>query len=131
MRYSAFVSEEQLRELLEQVRAGAMDVDAALERVRHLPFADLGFAKVDHHRALRHGMPEVVFAMGKTTEQVSAIAGKLLERAPNVLITRASRDTAEAVLREHEGGEFFPLSGAVRFWRDRKINGKGKIAVVC
>ena len=56
------MTEEQLRSLLEDVRAGAVDVDAALERVRHMPFEDLGYAKVDHHRALRHGLPEVIFA---------------------------------------------------------------------
>ncbi len=117
--------------MLEQVRAGAIDIDAALERVRHMPFEDLGFAKVDHHRALRHGMPEVIFGLGKTSEQVIAIAEKLLDRSPNVLITRASAETAEALLHRFPEGEHFPLSGAVRFWRERKITGKGKIAVVC
>jgi hypothetical protein len=61
------MTEDQLRALLEDVQSGATGVDDALERVRHLPFEDLGFAKVDHHRALRHGMPEVVFGLGKTT----------------------------------------------------------------
>jgi pyridinium-3,5-biscarboxylic acid mononucleotide synthase len=125
------VNEDQLRELLGQVRAGAMDVDSAVGRMRHMPFEDLGFAKVDHHRALRHGMPEVVFAMGKTTGQVVAIAEKLLDRSPNVLITRASKEMAEALMEKFEGGQFFPLSGAVRFQRERKMLGKGKIAVVC
>ena len=58
------MDQDHLRGLLEQVRAGAVDVDAAIERMRHLPFEDLGFAKVDHHRALRHGIPEVVFGKG-------------------------------------------------------------------
>ena len=74
--------EEQLRQLLEQVREGAVDVDAALTRVRHLPFEDLGFAKVDHHRALRHGMPEVILAKGKTPEQVAAIAEAFFDSTP-------------------------------------------------
>jgi len=125
------MNEEQLRLMLEQVRAGALNVDAAFERVRHMPFEDLGFAKVDHHRALRHGMPEVVFALGKTTEQVIAIAEKLLERSPNVLITRATAETARAVLHRFPDGEYFPLSQAIRFWRERKVTGRGKIAVVC
>ena len=60
------MDQDHLRGLLEQVRAGAVDVDAAMERMRHLPFEDLGFAKIDHHRALRQGFPEVVFAAGKT-----------------------------------------------------------------
>jgi pyridinium-3,5-biscarboxylic acid mononucleotide synthase len=121
----------QLRSLFEQVREGAVDVESALERVRHMPFEDLGFAKVDHHRALRHGMPEVILAKGKTAEQVTAIAQRLAENAPNVLITRASADCAEAVLKALPMAEYFPISGVVRIWRDRKILGKGKIAVVC
>src|SRR6476659_2868006 len=120
-----------LRSLLEEVQSGAVGVDAALERLRHLPFEDLGFAKVDHHRALRHGMPEVIFAKGKTPHQTLAIAERLLERAPNVLITRADRDTADVVLAKLPCAEYLPLSGAIRFWRDKTVRGKGKIAVVC
>ena len=124
------MSPEQLRALLESVRAGATDVDAALDRLRHLPFEDLGFAKVDHHRALRHGMPEVVFAKGKTPAQVAEIAGRLAERAPNVLVTRADEATAACVRERLPQAEHFPLSGALRIWCDRSIHGKGKIAVV-
>ncbi len=113
------MTEDQLRALLNDVQSGATDVDTALERVRHLPFEDMGFAKVDHHRALRHGMPEVVFGMGKTTDHVVAIAGKLLERSSNVLITRANPAMAERVTSELPGGEYFPMSGAIRFWKDR------------
>ncbi len=123
--------EDQLRSLLEDVKSGATDVDAALERVRHLPFEDLGFAKVDHHRALRHGMPEVIFGLGKTSDHVVAIARKLLERADNVLITRTNPAMAERVVSELPDAEYFPLSGAIRFWRSRNTHGKGKIAVVC
>jgi len=124
------MNEEQLRLLLEQVRVGTMDVDAALARVRHMPYEDLGFAKVDHHRALRHGMPEVVFAKGKTPQQVVAIASRLLENSPNVLITRADCETAALVERELAGAEYFPLSGALRFWGDHSIRGHGKIGIV-
>jgi len=122
---------DQLRSLLEQVRSGVVDIDVAIARMRHLPFEDLGFAKVDHHRALRHGMPEVVLAKGKTNEQVSAIAARLLENSSNVLITRADPECGHAVTQQIPGGEYFPLSGVIRFWRDRTIRGKGKIAVVC
>jgi NCAIR mutase (PurE)-related protein len=125
------MNEAQLRALMEQVREGSIDVEAALGRLRHMPFEDLGFAKVDHHRALRQGMPEVIFAMGKTPEQVVAIAGRLLENAPNVLITRADATTAECVMARIPGGEYFPASRAIRFWGDRAVRGKGRIAVVC
>ena len=94
------MTEDQLRALLTDVQSGATDIDTALERVRHLPFEDIGFAKLDHHRALRHGMPEVVFGLGKSTDHVVAIAGKLLERSQNVLITRTNPAMAERVMQE-------------------------------
>src|SRR5436853_3423457 len=107
----------QLRSLFEQVRSGAVDLDTAMTRMRHLPFEDLGFAKVDHHRALRHGIPEVVFGKGKTPEQVSAIVASLMSRARNVLVTRACAETAQRLTTEHTEAEHFPASGAVRIWR--------------
>jgi len=116
---------------MEQVREGAIDVDGALARLRHMPFEDLGFAKVDHHRALRQGMPEVVFAMGKTPEQVLTIASRLLENAPNVLITRADPATADYVTARIPSAEYFPASRAIRVWGDHTRLGKGKIEVVC
>jgi len=124
------MNQEQLRGLLELVRSGALEVDAALERMRHLPYEDLGFAKLDHHRALRHGMPEVVFAQGKTPEEVLEIARRLLEISRNMLITRADAVTAARVLEQFPEAEHFPRSGAVRVWGDRTLYGKGKIAVV-
>src|SRR5437867_1714687 len=125
------MNQDQLRSLLEQVRVGALDVDAALDRVRHMPFEDLGFAKLDHHRELRHGMPEVVLAKGKTPEQVVAIASRLLAVSQNVLITRADESTATLVRESLCEAEHFPLSGVIRFWRDKSVRGKGKIPVLC
>jgi NCAIR mutase (PurE)-related protein len=124
------MDQNQLRALFEQVRSGAVAIDAALERVRHMPFEDLGFAKIDHHRELRHGLPEVILAKGKTPEQVVAIAEKLLGHSQNVLITRADCECARKVQEKLPGGEYFELSGAIRFWRDRTRQGKGTIAVV-
>src|SRR6478752_3184907 len=112
-----------LRALLEDVRRGETPVDAALEHLRHMPFEDIGFAKVDHHRAMRHGMPEVVFGKGKTVEQVQAIAAALLARSGNVLLTRASADMAAAVKSMAPEAEYFPLSGIVRVWRDKNVRG--------
>ena len=122
---------QQLRILLEEVREGAKPVDVALEQLRHMPFEDLGFAKVDHHRALRQGMPEVIFGMGKTVEQVDKIARALLEKSPNVLLTRATPEMARAIKEAAEAAEYFPLSGVVRVWRDKMLRGNGRIAVVC
>ena len=125
------MDQDHLRTLLEQVRAGAVDVDWALGRLRHLPYEDLGFAKVDHHRALRHGMPEVIFGLGKTADEIMGIAKALLDRSPNVLITRITPESAAAVLRTFPEAEHFPRAGAIRFWRDHTIQGRGKITVVC
>ncbi len=88
---------EAIRRLLDDVRAGRLDVDAAVGRLRGLPYEDLGFAKVDHHRALRGGAAEAVFCPGKTPEQVVAIVERLALHHPNVLATRADADIAAAV----------------------------------
>src|SRR5579862_8110661 len=122
---------EQLRSLLEGVRSGALDIDAALERMRHLPFEDLGYAKLDHHRSLRHGITEVIFGKGKTPDQITEIATRLLEKSSNLLITRTDAAVAARIQGIFPEAEHFPLSGAVRVWRDRAMHGKGKLAVLC
>src|SRR5262245_60593278 len=122
---------EGIKRLLEEVKTGSLDVDGAVERLRHMPFEDLGFAKLDHHRALRHGMPEVVFGKGKTPEQIATIAERLVDRAANVLVTRADQTSANLIKERMPEAEYFPLSGAIRIWRDREVRGNGKIAVVC
>ena len=124
------MDQEQLRSLLSQVREGAVGVDEALEKLRHMPFERLGYATIDHHRAIRVGMPEVIFGKGKTVEQTVGIATKLLERAANVLATRTTRETYEALRASFPEAEYFPLSGALRVWRDRTPRGKGKLLVV-
>ncbi|MEJ7605620.1 MAG: nickel pincer cofactor biosynthesis protein LarB [Bryobacteraceae bacterium] len=125
------MDQNQLRVLLQQVREGSVEIDGALERLRHMPFEDLGFAKVDHHRAIRQGMPEVIFGKGKTPEQIATIASHLLDGSANILITRADKAAADAVIAAWPEAEYFPLSGAIRVWRDRTLSGKGRIAVVC
>ena len=83
--------------LLNDVREGRTEVSQALDRLRDLPFEDLGFAKLDHHRSLRTGMPEVIFSAGKTCSQVSQIFARMAQAGGNVLATRASREMFEAV----------------------------------
>jgi pyridinium-3,5-biscarboxylic acid mononucleotide synthase len=122
---------QQLQQLLERVRDGQTTVDAAIDSMRHLPFEDLGFAKVDHHRALRHGMPEVILGQGKDPDQVAGIAAALLARSQNLLLTRATAAMAARVAALASETEYFPTSGVVRVWRDRTIHGKGKIAAIC
>lgn len=91
------MNREALRALLEEVRAGRLGIDEALGRLRRLPYEDLGFAKVDQHRALRGGAPEAIFCPGKTPEQVVAIARRLSEHHCNVLATRAEAGHVDAV----------------------------------
>src|SRR5258708_5212524 len=98
--------------------------------MRHLPFEDLGYAKLDHHRALRHGLTEVILAKGKTPDQVKGIAARLLDKSPNLLVTRADCETAAAVKEITPEAAYLPRSGAVRVWRERKMHGKGLISVV-
>jgi len=124
------MTQDQLRGILEEVRSGATPIDSAIERMKHLPFEDLGFAKLDHHRALRHGITEVILGKGKTPEQVLAIASRLLQKSSNLLVTRADREIANAMKEIAIDVEYFPLSNAIRVWRDRKIVGKGIISVV-
>jgi NCAIR mutase (PurE)-related protein len=115
---------------LEQVRSGAVEIDTAIERLRHMPFENLGYATVDHHRAIRTGMPEVIFGKGKTTEQILGIAEKLLERASNVLVTRTNEEVAARMKALYPEAEYFPACGALRVWRDRTMHGKGRLAVI-
>ena len=124
------MTEERLRQLLEQVAAGRLDAAAAFERLRHMPFEDLGFAKVDHHRALRQGMPEVIFGQGKTPKQVAEIFGRLAAHGGNVLATRAGEDQFAAVVAKVEAAEYRPLARAIVLQRNRRRYGKGPIAVV-
>jgi NCAIR mutase (PurE)-related protein len=121
----------QLKTLLEQVRDGGVSIDEALNRMRHLPFEDLGFAKVDHHRAIRHGMPEVIFGQGKTPQHLAAIASTLLEKSSNLLATRCDAEAAALIRNRCPEAEYFPHSRVLRVWRDRTVHGKGTIAVVC
>ena len=127
------MDEKAIRDLLHEVRIGRLAESAALERLRHLPFEDLGFAKVDHHRSLRQGFAEVVFGRGKTPEQVAGIVRTMLARKEarhNVLVTRADRRIYSAVKGVARSAKFHPLSGAIVVERDKRILGKGTILVV-
>lgn len=124
------LNSETIRRLLEQVRKGKLSPDDAVEKLRHLPFEDLGFAKVDHHRHLRVGMPEVIFSPGKTPHQVAEIFKRLAQHAPNILATRASREQFLAVKKSLRGAKFDPTARAILLQRDYTVYGKGKITVI-
>ena len=121
----------QIESLLIEVRAGSTSVTDALERLRNLPFEDLGFAKVDHHRALRTGMPEVIFSESKTTAQVAAIFSRMAKAGGNVLATRASRAVFEAVENVEPRAEFHEMARAITLTQAPAVAGKGTVGVVC
>jgi hypothetical protein len=121
---------ERLKELLEQVRGGRIAPDEALEQLRDLPFEDLGFAKIDHHRALRAGMPEVIFGPGKSPAQTAEIFCRLSLRGHNVLATRISAEQAAAVEERLPQVSHNPLARTLTLKQDEALLGKGSILIV-
>jgi pyridinium-3,5-biscarboxylic acid mononucleotide synthase len=124
------MTEEQLRQILKDLKAGVLSDDQALERLRNLPFEDLGFANVDHHRTLRQGFPEVIFGAGKTAEHVARIVVAMLPGRHNILVTRATRDQYERVKETEPSAEFHEAARAIVVRRDNTMRGKGKVLVV-
>ncbi|NLO83398.1 MAG: nickel pincer cofactor biosynthesis protein LarB [Clostridiales bacterium] len=120
-----------LKNILEDVKAGRRTVDEALEDLKYLPFEDLGFAKVDHHRQLRNGYPEVIYCQGKRLDHIQAIVERMLARGQvNILATRANRAVYEAIKKVASDAEFHELAGIVTVRRVQIPPMKGKIAVV-
>lgn len=97
MKGRCIIQAEQLKKILEQIKAGQIDVDRAIEKLRHLPFEDLGFARVDHHRQIRCGFPETIFCPGKTTEQIVKIFLTMAQTGSSVLATRADEKAFEVI----------------------------------
>jgi pyridinium-3,5-biscarboxylic acid mononucleotide synthase len=131
------MNQTDLLKILESVQSGKLSPAAAIERLKHLPFEDLGFAKVDHHRALRQGFAEVVFAKGKTSQQVAEIVGAMLQKKDsrhNILITRADAKVFAAVKKANgktaRAAKFHPLSGVITIERSAETTGKGIILVI-
>lgn len=123
---------ERLVELLEQVRQKQASVTQAVLRLRHLPYEDLGFAKIDHHRALRQGFPEVIMGQGKQAKEIAAIVRAMRRRHANILVTRVDAMQMAQLKRLRTGLEFHSSARAAT-WSGRaiKIVGKGTVLVVC
>jgi len=120
-----------LEQLLLEVKDGRQSVEQALQRLRTLPFEDLGFARVDHHRQLRQGFPEVIFAEGKSLAQIRAILQALSPRAERILVTRLAPDQAEALLPEFQHSRYHPDSRVLTIIRgDIPDRGRGVILVL-
>ena len=102
-----------MRDLLDRFKKTGMTVDTAVEQLRDLPYQDIGFAKLDHHRPLRTGWPEVVFGKGKTPEQVALIVSAMKGRGHPVLVTKSNQETYQEVIQDTPEGEFHELSKAI------------------
>lgn len=119
-----------LRELLENVKNGSKDIDSALDDLKNLPFEDLGFAKIDNHRNLRNGWPEVIFCQGKTVEQIVRIVKKLMEKNNNIMATRADRKIYESICSLTEDAVYYEKAGIVIVKKRDIILSKKIIAVI-
>ena len=127
------MNQTDLLKILEEIHAGTLSPAAAAERLKHLPFEDIGFAKVDHHRALRQGYAEVIFGKGKTPAQVAEIVRAMVSKKAsrhNVLVTRADAKIFAAVKGVAREAKFHTLSGVITIERSKEISGKGTILVV-
>jgi len=120
---------ETLRQLLEQFKNGALDTETVLERLKALPFEDLGFARIDNHRALRTGVPEVIFCQGKTVAQIQQLVLRISQYHHNVLATRAGRDVFDGIREVISDCRYHELARLVVV-KPRPVAQVGKIAVV-
>jgi NCAIR mutase (PurE)-related protein len=112
------VTTDQIRDLLDRLAAGAVTTDEVVGKLQKLPYEDLGFAKIDHHRRIRNGYPEVIYGEGKTPAQVAEIFDRLADHNPNVLCTRASAAAAEAVRARVPAARYHELCRVVELRRD-------------
>ena len=117
--------------LLKAVRDGRVSPEQAAERLKSLPYEDLGFAKVDHHRALRRGFPEVVFGAGKSPEQILAIAEKIAGRGQNLLITRSTPEVHALLAARHASARWHEAARAISVVNAPPVSLPGRVAIVC
>lgn len=124
------MNRDSLRQLLEQVQSGKLGVDDGLAKLKNLPFEDLSFAKVDHHRDLRCGFPEVIYCEGKTTEQITTIFDANAAGNANVLATRANREAYDAVREKHPSAEYHELARCITLRQNEAPKSTSVIALV-
>ncbi|MBI4587024.1 MAG: nickel pincer cofactor biosynthesis protein LarB [Planctomycetes bacterium] len=124
------MNQESLKKLLEKVRSGSLPVDEALQEMRHLPFAELPFAKVDSHRGVRCGFPEVIFCQGKTPQQISQIARTILDHSDLLLATRAGPGDFEAIRGVAPEARYHDQARCVTVERGEKKPGAGMVLMI-
>jgi NCAIR mutase (PurE)-related protein len=124
------MKKESVEKLLKDVREGRLAVDDAMRLLKSLPFEDLGFAKIDTHRDLRRGFPEVIFCQGKSIEQIVKIVEKVSHHDDTVIASRASREVYEAIHKIKPGAEYFETARIVLVGKKRKVKTQNIIAVI-
>lgn len=124
------MTEAEIRKILSAVQSRRTSIDEAIEKLRHLPYENLGFARIDHHRSIRQGFPEVIFGRGKTMKQITSIVEKMLSRNHNVLVTRTDEKVFKQVKKLTSHARFYPDSGAICILRNKTIFGKGEILII-
>ncbi|MBW6508821.1 MAG: nickel pincer cofactor biosynthesis protein LarB [Desulfuromonadales bacterium] len=126
------MNQNQLTTLLEQLVSGNLTVSDAVNQLKHLPYEDLGVARIDHHRELRQGVAEVILGQSKTLDQLSTIITALDDRQRNVLVTRLDQHKGETLTRQFPGGEYDELARTFCLVHQPAVNqGRGKILVIC
>jgi NCAIR mutase (PurE)-related protein len=121
---------QQLKLLLQQVRDGQTDLESALDRLKTLPFEDLGYAKIDHHRCVRSGVPEVIYCEGKTISQIKGIVERISQHHVNILATRANQDVFDGIKEVVPDCEYHGMARIVVV-KPRPVEKEGNVAVVC
>ena len=126
------MNQQQLQKLLEAFEQGQINIAEVLQKLRDLPFEDVGDALIDHHRELRQGTPEVIFGEGKTVGQLSSIIARMAERDNNILATRINQEKAEALVKSFPTAEYDPVARTlIMLNKPIETKGRGKILIVC
>ena len=124
------MTESQIYELLNSVKEGSLELGKAVEQLKQLPFEDLGYANVDHHREIRTGYPEVIFCPGKTNEQIRGIVERLLAKGTNIMASRAEKSVYEAIKDMHPHMEYYPEARTIFIQQKNIAKSKSRILVV-
>ncbi len=120
-----------LKDLLKKIKDGTIEIDEAIQKLKVLPFEDIGFASIDHHRQLRRGFPEVIYARGKRAEEIIAIIEKMVDKEENVLITRLTDTKATRIKKHFPASDYYPISRIIAIEvKPMEKQGKGTILVV-
>lgn len=120
-----------LKKLLEDVKNNSLDIDSALDKLKDLPYEDIGYANIDHHRKIRNGYPEVIYCEGKTDEHILGIVEKMNEKGSNILGTRCKKETFEKIHKLYPNAEYEELSKILKIENEKiEEDGKGTILIV-